>query len=46
LADAMQTQGVLVTICSGHTVRVLLPYAAGPSELRQVWTAMRRALAT
>ncbi len=46
LADAMQALGVLVTICSGHTVRVLLPYHAGPAELRQVWTALRRALAT
>jgi acetylornithine/succinyldiaminopimelate/putrescine aminotransferase len=45
LADAMQTKGVLVTICNGHTVRVLLPYHAGATELRQVWTALRSALA-
>ncbi len=45
LGDAMQKLGVLVTICSGHTVRVLLPYAAGEPELRQVWSTLRRALA-
>jgi acetylornithine/succinyldiaminopimelate/putrescine aminotransferase len=45
LGDAMQKLGVLVTICSGHTVRVLLPYAAGEAELRQVWTTLKRALA-
>ncbi|MBC8068863.1 MAG: aspartate aminotransferase family protein [Deltaproteobacteria bacterium] len=45
LADAMQKLGVLVTICSGHTVRVLLPYSAGVAELRQIWTTLRQALA-
>jgi acetylornithine/succinyldiaminopimelate/putrescine aminotransferase len=45
LGDAMQKLGVLVTICNGHTVRVLLPYAAGEAELRQVWATLRRALA-
>lgn len=45
LADAMQAKGVLVTICNGHTVRVLLPYGAGATELRQVWTTLRAALA-
>jgi acetylornithine/succinyldiaminopimelate/putrescine aminotransferase len=46
LADAMQQRGVLVTICNGHTVRVLLPYRAGATELREIWTALRQSLAT
>ncbi|HET6585123.1 MAG TPA: aminotransferase class III-fold pyridoxal phosphate-dependent enzyme [Nannocystaceae bacterium] len=45
LGDAMQKLGVLVTICGGHTVRVLLPYHAGEPELREIWSALRRALA-
>ena len=45
LGDAMQAKGVLVTICSGHTVRVLLPYHAGAAELRQIWTTLRQVLA-
>lgn len=45
LADAMQQRGVLVTICNGHTVRVLLPYRAGAAELREIWTALRQSLA-
>ncbi|MBX7078612.1 MAG: aminotransferase class III-fold pyridoxal phosphate-dependent enzyme [Nannocystaceae bacterium] len=44
VGDAMQRLGVLVTVCSGHTIRVLLPYHAGVAELRQVWSTMRRAL--
>lgn len=45
LADAMQQRGVLVTICSEHTVRLLLPYRAGAAELRKVWTTLRASLA-
>lgn len=45
LGDAMQRLGVLVTVCSGHTVRLLLPYHAGTNELRQIWSTLRRALA-
>ncbi len=45
LADAMQTAGVMVTICAGHTVRLLFPYIAGEVELREVWTALAGVLA-
>jgi acetylornithine/succinyldiaminopimelate/putrescine aminotransferase len=44
LANAMQDEGVLVTICGGHTVRVLLPYHAGEAELGAIWSALRRCL--
>ena len=44
LGEVMQRLGVLVTICGGHTVRILLPYHAGEAELREIWTALRRAL--
>jgi acetylornithine/succinyldiaminopimelate/putrescine aminotransferase len=44
LANAMQDEGVLVTICGGHTVRVLLPYHAGETELRAIWSALRTSL--
>jgi acetylornithine/succinyldiaminopimelate/putrescine aminotransferase len=38
----MREHGVLVTVCGGHTVRLLLPYRAGPAELREVWRAACR----
>ena len=44
LGDILQRLGVLVTICGGHTVRILLPYHAGETELREIWTALRRGL--
>ncbi|MBK8261477.1 MAG: aspartate aminotransferase family protein [Nannocystis sp.] len=34
----------LVTICGGHTVRLLLPYRAGEPELRAIWSALRAVL--
>jgi acetylornithine/succinyldiaminopimelate/putrescine aminotransferase len=40
----MKDHGVLVTVCAGHTVRLLLPYRAGAAELREVWHAVRHAL--
>ena len=39
----MRDHGILVTICSGHTVRLLLPYRAAAPELREIWTAVARA---
>ncbi len=44
LAGAMMNEGVLVTVCGGHTVRLLLPYAAGEAELKEAWTALLRAI--
>lgn len=38
----MRDHGVLVTVCSGHTIRLLLPYRAGPAELREIWRAIVR----
>jgi 4-aminobutyrate aminotransferase-like enzyme len=37
-------EAVLVTVCGGHTVRLLFPYAAGEPELREVWSALGRAI--
>ena len=36
----MREHGVLVTVCGGHTVRLLLPFRAGEPELREVWQAV------
>lgn len=40
----MRDHGVLVTVCGGHSIRLLLPYRAGPDELREVWQAITRSL--
>ncbi|MFY0537139.1 hypothetical protein [Nannocystis pusilla] len=40
----MRDHGVLVTVCGGHTIRLLLPYRAGADELREVWRAISRSL--
>jgi acetylornithine/succinyldiaminopimelate/putrescine aminotransferase len=45
LGAAMRERGVLVTTPGGHTVRLLLPYAAGRTELERVWSVLRDALA-
>ncbi len=39
----MRDHGILVTVCSGHTIRLLLPFRAGEAELREVWQAVSRA---
>lgn len=44
LGQAMPDEGVLVTVCGGHTVRSLLPYHAGEAELREFWAALRKSL--
>ncbi len=44
LGAAMIDEGVLTTTPGYHTVRLLLPYAAGERELREFWAALRRAL--
>jgi 4-aminobutyrate aminotransferase-like enzyme len=33
--------GILVTICGGHSVRLLLPYRAGRAVFEQIWRALR-----
>jgi acetylornithine/N-succinyldiaminopimelate aminotransferase len=45
IAPALMAEGVLVTTPGGHTVRLLLPYAAAELELREIWTALARACA-
>ncbi|MCA9693804.1 MAG: aminotransferase class III-fold pyridoxal phosphate-dependent enzyme [Nannocystaceae bacterium] len=40
VGDAMMDRGVLVTVCGGHTVRLLLPYHAGREELAQIWRTL------
>ncbi len=40
----MNEHGILVTVCGGHTVRLLLPYRAGEAELRQIWRAIATSL--
>ncbi|NVB37514.1 aspartate aminotransferase family protein [Pseudenhygromyxa sp. WMMC2535] len=40
LGPALQEAGVLVTTPGGHTLRLLLPYAAGEAELREFWAAL------
>jgi acetylornithine/succinyldiaminopimelate/putrescine aminotransferase len=45
ITPALMTEGVLVTTPGGHTVRLLLPYAAAEPELREIWTALSRACA-
>ncbi len=39
----MRDHAILATVCSGHTIRLLLPYRAGEAELREVWQAVRAA---
>lgn len=45
IAPALMAEGVLVTTPGGHTVRLLLPYAAAEPELREIWAALARACA-
>jgi acetylornithine/succinyldiaminopimelate/putrescine aminotransferase len=45
LGAALIDEGVLTTTPGYHTVRLLLPYAAGEKELCEFWAALRRALA-
>jgi len=40
----MHEHRILVTVCGGHTVRLLFPYAAGKAELQQVWDALASCL--
>ncbi len=43
--DALADEGVLATTPGGHTVRLLLPYAAGERILAEIWDALARACA-
>ena len=45
LGPALTEAGVLATTPGGHTLRLLLPYAAGEVELRELWAALARACA-
>jgi acetylornithine/succinyldiaminopimelate/putrescine aminotransferase len=45
LGDALQREGLLATICGGHTVRWLFPYGVGDEVLREAWQALGRACA-
>ena len=44
LGTAMPERGVLVTVCGGHTVRSLLPFFAGETELQIFWDTLHDAL--
>jgi acetylornithine/N-succinyldiaminopimelate aminotransferase len=44
LGEIAQEEGLLLTICSGKTVRWLLPYRAGQAVLKDAWTRLRRSL--
>lgn len=44
LGDWLQDEGLLVTVCSGKTVRWLLPYRAGREVLTEAWSRLRRGL--
>ncbi|WP_181198380.1 aspartate aminotransferase family protein [Enhygromyxa salina] len=45
IVPALIEAGVLATTPGGHTLRLLLPYAAGEAELREIWTALAQACA-
>jgi acetylornithine/N-succinyldiaminopimelate aminotransferase len=40
LVGKMQDQGVLVTLSGGTAIRLLLPYHAGETELREIWSTL------
>lgn len=44
LDKLLQAEKMLVTVCSGKTVRWLLPYRAGRAVLSDAWSRLRRAL--
>ena len=44
LGPKLQDAGLLVTVCGGHTVRWLFPYAAAEAELTQAWRVLAKAL--
>ena len=43
IEPALRERGLLATTPGGHTVRLLLPYAAGEAELREAWSKLRDA---
>jgi acetylornithine/N-succinyldiaminopimelate aminotransferase len=45
IGETLTDEGVLATTPGGHTVRLLLPYAAGEAELGEIWAALGRACA-
>jgi len=45
IGETLTDEGVLATTPGGHTVRLLLPYAAGDDELHEIWAALARACA-
>ncbi len=44
LAPHLQQERLLASVCSGKTVRWLLPYRTGETVLRDAWGRLRRAL--
>ena len=44
LGGLLQKNGMLTTVCAGRTVRLLLPYAADETVLREAWRILRAAL--
>lgn len=44
LGGLLQEEGMLTTVCSGKTVRWLLPYRAGDAILRDAWGRLAKAL--
>ncbi|MEE9382414.1 MAG: aminotransferase class III-fold pyridoxal phosphate-dependent enzyme [Nannocystaceae bacterium] len=46
VARHLAESGILVTVCGGHTIRLLFPYRVGHAELETVWQAIGAALVT
>ena len=44
LGDILQDEGLFVTVCKGKTLRLLLPYRADETILRDAWARIRRGL--
>ncbi|MEM6991256.1 MAG: aminotransferase class III-fold pyridoxal phosphate-dependent enzyme [Myxococcota bacterium] len=44
LAGIVMKHGMLVTVCAGKTVRLLLPYGAGETVLKEAWRILGVAL--
>jgi acetylornithine/succinyldiaminopimelate/putrescine aminotransferase len=45
LGPALMEQGLLTTICGGHTIRLLMPYYADRTVLAEVWGKIKAAVA-
>ena len=45
LGPALMREGLLTTICGGHTIRLLLPYYADRPILERAWKCIAAAVA-